>query len=90
MTKMRRVKYSTNQIKVEKTRFGKVNPLNDVIHVAKIVKLRRFFPAISGRRYCLSPFIAFYFRPKIKKRMKFFQAAEIICYDLLEKFKLAI
>jgi hypothetical protein len=50
MTKMRRVKYSTNQIKVEKTRFGKVNPLNDVIHVAKIVKLRRFFPAISGRQ----------------------------------------
>jgi hypothetical protein len=36
---MRRIKYCTkgNQIKVEKTKLGKVNPENDVIHDAKKV-----------------------------------------------------
>ena len=36
---MRRIKYFTksNQIKLEKTRFGKVNPKNDVIHDAQKV-----------------------------------------------------
>ena len=36
---MRRIKYSTksNQIKVEKTRFGEVNSENDVIHDAQKV-----------------------------------------------------
>ena len=36
---MRRIKYSTkgNQIKDEKTRFGKINPENDVIHNAEKV-----------------------------------------------------
>jgi hypothetical protein len=36
---MRRIKYSTegNQIKVERTGFGKVNPENDVIHDAQKV-----------------------------------------------------
>jgi hypothetical protein len=36
---MRRIKYLTegNQRKVEKTRFGKVNPENDVIHDAQKV-----------------------------------------------------
>jgi hypothetical protein len=42
ITKMRRIKYSTkgDQIKVEKTRFGKVNPENDVIHDAQKSNLR--------------------------------------------------
>ena len=49
---MRRIKYSTksNQIKVEKTRFGKVNSENDVIHDGQKViwninfkKIRRYW-----------------------------------------------
>ena len=41
ITKMRRIEYSTkcNQIKVEKTRFGKGNPENDVIQDAQKVIL---------------------------------------------------
>ena len=36
---MRKIKYFTrdNQIKVKKTRFGEVNPENDVIHDARKV-----------------------------------------------------
>jgi hypothetical protein len=66
ITKMLIIKYSTkgNHIKIEKTRFGKVNPENDVIHDAKEViwdinlkKSRRYWasdigPAILGQRYC--------------------------------------
>ena len=72
---MRRIKYSTkgNQIKVEKTRFGKVNPENDVIHDAQKVildiNLQKIWQYWHIRRYWHYK----YFSLKIVNLRRFFR-----------------